>query len=79
MNVIIKPKKLNGEVIIPPSKSLSHRAIIAASLASGKSEISNILFSKENLSVLFQKYIVLRQNVFQGFNIHIPYRYIVLY
>ena len=47
MNVIIKPKKLKGEVIIPPSKSLSHRAIIAASLASGKSEISNVLFSKD--------------------------------
>lgn len=47
MNVIIKPKKLSGEVIIPPSKSLSHRAIIAASLASGKSEISNVLFSKD--------------------------------
>ena len=44
---IIKPKKLSGEVIIPPSKSLSHRAIIAASLASGKSEISNVLFSKD--------------------------------
>ena len=47
MNVILKPKKLSGEVIIPPSKSLSHRAIIAASLASGKSEISNVLFSKD--------------------------------
>ena len=47
MNVIIKPKKLSGEVIIPPSKSLSHRAIIAASLANGKSEISNVLFSKD--------------------------------
>jgi 3-phosphoshikimate 1-carboxyvinyltransferase len=47
LNVIIKPKKLSGEVIIPPSKSLSHRAIIAAGLASGKSEISNVLFSKD--------------------------------
>jgi 3-phosphoshikimate 1-carboxyvinyltransferase len=47
MNVIIKPKKLAGEVVIPPSKSLSHRAIIAASLAEGKSEIANVLFSKD--------------------------------
>ena len=52
MNVIIKPKKLNGEVIIPPSKSLSHRAIIAASLASGKSEISNVLFSKDIIATI---------------------------
>lgn len=47
MNVRIKPSKLQGEVIIPPSKSLAHRAIIAASLAKGKSIISNIQFSKD--------------------------------
>ena len=47
MNVIVKPKKLSGNVIIPPSKSLSHRAIIAAGLASGKSIISNVLYSKD--------------------------------
>ena len=45
MNVIIHPKKLKGEVIIPPSKSLSHRAIIAACLAEGVSVISNISYS----------------------------------
>lgn len=47
MNVIIKPGKLSGDVIIPPSKSLSHRAIIAAALAKGKSVISNVLYSKD--------------------------------
>lgn len=47
MNVRIKPGKLQGDVIIPPSKSLSHRAIIAACLANGKSIISNIQFSKD--------------------------------
>ena len=47
MNVIITPNKLKGEVIIPPSKSLSHRAIIAASLAKGKSVISNIIYSED--------------------------------
>ncbi len=47
MNVIIKPAKLAGDVIIPPSKSLSHRAIIAAALAEGKSVITNVLFSKD--------------------------------
>ena len=47
MQVRITPTKLKGEVIIPPSKSLSHRAIIAASLAKGKSVISNIVFSKD--------------------------------
>ena len=47
MNVVIHPKKLKGDVIIPPSKSLSHRAIIAACLAEGESVISNISFSKD--------------------------------
>ena len=52
MNVIIKPKKLAGNVIVPPSKSLSHRAIIAASLAEGTSVISNVLFSKDILATI---------------------------
>ena len=52
MNVIIRPKKLSGEIIIPPSKSLSHRAIIAASLANGKSVISNVLFSKDIIATI---------------------------
>ena len=47
MNVVVKPAKLFGDVMIPPSKSLSHRAIIAASLAEGKSIISNVLYSKD--------------------------------
>ena len=47
MDVRIKPGKLKGNVIIPPSKSLAHRAIIAASLAKGKSVISNIQFSQD--------------------------------
>ena len=52
MNVTIRPKKLSGEIIIPPSKSLSHRAIIAAGLAEGRSVISNVLFSKDILATI---------------------------
>ena len=47
MKVTIKPKGLKGIVSVPPSKSISHRAIISASLASGKSRISNIIFSED--------------------------------
>ena len=47
MKIRITPNKLNGDVIIPPSKSLSHRAIIAAGLAEGKSIISNVMYSKD--------------------------------
>ena len=50
MNVIIKPSKLEGDVIIPPSKSLAHRAIIAAALAKGKSIITNVLSFGNNFS-----------------------------
>ena len=47
MNVTIHPKKLAGKLVMCPSKSLSHRAIIAASLAKGKSIISNVIISKD--------------------------------
>ncbi|MBO5711444.1 MAG: 3-phosphoshikimate 1-carboxyvinyltransferase [Acholeplasmatales bacterium] len=47
MNVLINPKKLHGDVIVPSSKSISHRAIIAASLSKGTSVISNIILSED--------------------------------
>ena len=43
----IAPAKLQGKVKIPPSKSVAHRMIICASLADGKSVISNISFSDD--------------------------------
>ncbi len=52
MNVTINPKNLVGDVIIPPSKSLSHRAIIAACLSEGRSEISNVLYSDDIIATL---------------------------
>lgn len=42
MDIRIVPKKLNGTVTVPPSKSVAHRMIIAASLAKGTSTISNL-------------------------------------
>ena len=52
MNVTIFPNKLKGNVNIPPSKSLSHRAIIAACLAEGESILSNVMFSKDVLATI---------------------------
>ncbi len=43
----INPKRLNGEIIIPPSKSLAHRGIISAALCKGISIIDNVQFSKD--------------------------------
>ena len=40
---IKKGNGLKGEIIVPGDKSMSHRAIMLASLASGKSEISGFL------------------------------------
>lgn len=47
MNVRIKKGLLDGVVNVPSSKSLTHRAIIAASLACGESIISNVSYSKD--------------------------------
>lgn len=44
---VIRPGKCSGEVRIPPSKSMAHRAIICAALASGTSRISNIAYSED--------------------------------
>jgi len=45
--VIIHPGSLAGEVIIPPSKSMSHRAIICAGLSEGISTINNVGISED--------------------------------
>lgn len=52
MKKIIRKSKLKGSINIPPSKSLSHRAIIAASLAKGKSKIENIILSEDILATI---------------------------
>ncbi|MFI3226676.1 MAG: 3-phosphoshikimate 1-carboxyvinyltransferase [Clostridia bacterium] len=52
MTVKIHPTRVTGAVKIPPSKSMSHRAIICAALASGTSKISNIAFSEDILTTI---------------------------
>lgn len=46
MTVYIKPSKAQGSISAPPSKSLSHRAIICAALSRG-ANISNITLSQD--------------------------------
>ena len=50
--VTINPKKLSGEISIPPSKSMSHRAIIAASLSDGMSKITNVILSDDIIATI---------------------------
>ena len=45
--IIIEPKLLKGNIVVPPSKSLGHRGIIASALSSGISKLDNIQLSKD--------------------------------
>ena len=47
MDVQITPRRLSGVVTPPPSKSLAHRWILAASLAAGVSTIHNLTLSED--------------------------------
>ncbi len=52
-DVLLGPAKcLKGEVTPPSDKSISHRAIMLASLAKGKSEITNFLRSEDTMSTV---------------------------
>lgn len=46
-NIKITPSPLKGEISIPPSKSLAHRAVICGGLSGGISNIENIIFSDD--------------------------------
>ena len=50
--VQIQPTILKGNVKLPPSKSISHRAVISAGLAEGISRISNVILSEDITSSL---------------------------
>ena len=46
MRVTIKPSKAKGTVLVPPSKSMAHRALICAALSTDSS-VHNIAYSKD--------------------------------
>jgi 3-phosphoshikimate 1-carboxyvinyltransferase len=47
MDITIQPTQLGGTVQVPPSKSISHRALICAALAAGTSAVENLLVSED--------------------------------
>ena len=51
-NLKINPSRLKGEVKIPPSKSMAHRAIICAALSEGLSIIENIDYSDDIIATI---------------------------
>lgn len=46
------PTSLEGKLKAPPSKSLSHRALICAGLAHGESKIYNLVYSEDILATM---------------------------
>ena len=52
MNCKIEKSQLNGEVICPPSKSYTHRAIFLAALSDGKSIVKNALYSSDTRATI---------------------------
>ncbi|MCX8069090.1 MAG: 3-phosphoshikimate 1-carboxyvinyltransferase, partial [Thermodesulfovibrionales bacterium] len=50
--IINKIKALKGELRPPADKSISHRALMLASLASGKSRIKNLLYAGDTISTM---------------------------
>ena len=52
MNYLIKPSQLSGDIVIPPSKSHTLRAILFASLARGISTVDNYLHSPDTNAML---------------------------
>ncbi|MBR6903074.1 MAG: 3-phosphoshikimate 1-carboxyvinyltransferase [Clostridia bacterium] len=51
MEVYIKPSVAKGKICAPPSKSVSHRALICAAL-SGESRVDNLIFSDDILATI---------------------------
>lgn len=47
MNLVLMPTKLQGNILVPSSKSMGHRELICAALANGESVVSNITVSED--------------------------------
>ena len=52
MKCKIEKARLEGNIICPPNKSYTHRAIFLASLAKGKSQIRNVLLSRDTIATI---------------------------
>ena len=52
MKCKVEKSRLSGNIICPPNKSYTHRAIFMASLAKGKSQIRNVLLSRDTIATI---------------------------
>lgn len=55
-------KNLNGEIFVPGDKSISHRAVILAAIAQGRTQVNDFLMGTDNLATV---------NVFQQMDVPI--------
>ena len=52
MNCKVEKSKLSGNLVCPPNKSYTHRAIFLASLAGNNSKVENVLYSADTLATI---------------------------
>ena len=52
MSCKVGKSKISGEVVCPPNKSYTHRAIFLASLAGNNSRVDNVLFSADTIATI---------------------------
>ena len=52
MKCKVEKSRLSGKITCPPNKSYTHRAIFLASLAKGKSQLSNVLLSRDTIATI---------------------------
>lgn len=52
LDIELFPSVLKGEIKAPPSKSLTHRALICAALSNGQSKITNVAYSDDILATI---------------------------
>ncbi len=62
MITTIRPRKLKGTIDVPPSKSVSHRLLIAAALGDGTSHLENLLVSEDTEAT---------RDVLEGFGVEV--------
>jgi 3-phosphoshikimate 1-carboxyvinyltransferase len=52
MKCKVEKSKVSGQIICPPNKSYTHRAIFLASLAGNNSRVNNVLFSDDTMATI---------------------------
>ena len=52
MNCKVEKSKISGQIVCPPNKSYTHRAIFLASLAGNNSRVDNVLLSDDTMATI---------------------------